>query len=383
MNKKIYCDYAATTPCDPIVVEKMYAALSSNQYFGNASSSSHWFGWQARELIEANRNSMAEALNIEPEEVIWTSGATEANNLIIYGVVKALEQVGKKGHIVTTQIEHPSVYEVMQSVAKLGWDVSFVQPESSGVIDASKLLKAVRKDTILVSVMYVNNETGVINPIQAIAKSLSAHNAMLHVDAVQAAGKLPIDLSELAVDFMTFSAHKFYGPKGVGMAYIRKECASYIEPLQYGGGHEQNKRSGTLPTHQIVGLTEAYQLSIKTMRQECEQQLIWRLLLEKSFLAIGGIIHGEAAQRLSNIVNVAFNGVDGEQLINALENIAVSSGSACNTKSILPSRVLRAMKVSEVVALNSIRISIGRYTREDEIKQIIEQITSTVEVLRT
>ena len=367
MNKPIYLDYAATTPVDPRVAEKLcsYLTLESG-HFGNPASRSHVFGWEAEEAVEQARKQVAALVNADPKEIVWTSGATESDNLAIKGVA---EFYGKKGkHIITSKTEHKAVLDPCRHLERFGYEVTYLEPEANGLIDLAKLEAALRPDTILVSIMHVNNEIGVIQDIAAIGELTRARGILFHVDAAQSAGKVPIDLEQLKVDLMSFSAHKIYGPKGIGALYVRRKPRVRIEAQMHGGGHERGMRSGTLPTHQIVGMGEAFRIAREEMAQENERI---RMLRDRLLSGVQDMeevyVNGDMEQRVPHNLNISFNYVEGESLMMALRDLAVSSGSACTSASLEPSYVLRAMGLSEAEAARTLRIGIGRFTSAADI----------------
>lgn len=379
INLPIYLDYAATTPVDPRVTEKMIPYLS--QHFGNPASRSHSFGWQAEKAVETAREQVAALVNADSKEIVWTSGATESNNLAIKGVAHFYQDKGK--HIITSKTEHKAVLDTCRHLEREGFEVTYLDPEPNGLIDLKQLAAAIREDTILVSIMHANNEIGVISDIAAIGEMTRARNVLFHVDAAQSAGKIPIDLQKLKVDLMSFSAHKLYGPKGIGALYVRRKPRVRLEAQTHGGGHERGMRSGTLPTHQIVGMGEAFRLA--SMEIETESKRVKRLRdrlwdglkdLEEVYL------NGDLERRLPGNLNVSFNFVEGESLIMGLKDLAVSSGSACTSASLEPSYVLRALGRNDELAHSSIRFSLGRFTTEEEIEHTIPLIRSKIEKLR-
>ncbi|OGT21275.1 MAG: IscS subfamily cysteine desulfurase [Gammaproteobacteria bacterium RBG_16_57_12] len=380
-KRPIYLDYAATTPVDPRVARKMMAYLTPDTEFGNPSSRSHLYGWHAEEAVEAARQQVAALINADPKEIVWTSGATESDNLAIKGAAHFYHNKGK--HLITCKTEHMAVLDSCRQLEQEGFEVTYLTPEPSGLIDLNKLAAALREDTLLVSIMHVNNEIGVIQDIEAIGELTRARGIIFHVDAAQSAGKVPIDLGRMKVDLMSLSAHKIYGPKGIGALYVRRQPRVRIEAQIHGGGHERGMRSGTLPVHQIVGMGEAFRIAKEEMREENEhiRQLRDRLLaglqdIEEIYL------NGDLEQRVPHNLNISFNYVEGESLIMALKDIAVSSGSACTSASLEPSYVLRAIGRSEELAHSSIRFSLGRYTTEQDIDYTIDLIHKKIRKLR-
>lgn len=380
--KPVYLDYAASTPVAPEVIVAMQECLGLEGNFGNPASRSHLYGWLAEEAVENARAQVAELLNADPREIIWTSGATEAINLAIKGAAFAAKRSGQGEHIVTSTIEHKAVLDTVNWLAQQGFRVTKVAPNSAGEITAEAVQEAVEEDTVLVSVMHANNETGVINDIAAIGAVVRAANAIFHVDAAQTFGKLPLDMGTLAVDLLSASAHKVYGPKGMGALYVRRRPGLKVEAQIHGGGHERGMRSGTLATHQIVGFGKASALALES--QEADNQRI-AALRERLWQRIAQLpnasINGGDAQRLAGHLNVAFHGVNGDLLLAGLTKIAASSGSACTSASVAPSYVLAAMGLSSQDAHSSLRFSLGRYTTEEEVDAAAEVIVDTVKRL--
>jgi len=381
MSQPIYLDYAATTPVDPRVKEKMIHYLSLDGEFGNAASRSHAYGWTAEQAVEEARNNVAALVNANPKEIVWTSGATESDNLAIKGVAHFYQKKGK--HIITSKTEHKAVLDTCRQLEREGFEVTYMDPEANGLIDMTKLEQAIRDDTILVSIMHVNNEIGVIQDIAAIGELTRSRGILFHVDAAQSAGKVPIDLEIMKVDLMSFSAHKIYGPKGIGALYVRRKPRVRLEAQMHGGGHERGMRSGTLATHQIVGMGEAFRIAKAEMQQDNARI---KQLHDKLLNAVKQIdevyINGDMEHKVPNILNVSFNYVEGESLIMALKGLAVSSGSACTSASLEPSYVLRALGRSDELAHSSIRFSLGRFTTEENIDYAIEQINNSIDKLR-
>ncbi|QYJ92380.1 IscS subfamily cysteine desulfurase [Shewanella spartinae] len=381
MKLPIYLDYAATTPVDPRVAEKMMQYMTMDGIFGNPASRSHRYGWQAEEAVDIARNQVAELINADPREIVFTSGATESDNLAIKGVAHFYHKKGK--HIITSKTEHKAVLDTCRQLEREGFEVTYLEPESNGIIPIEKLEAAMREDTILLSLMHVNNEIGVIHDIDAIGELCRAKKVIFHVDAAQSAGKLPIDLQKSKVDLMSISAHKMYGPKGIGALYVRRKPRIRLEATMHGGGHERGMRSGTLATHQIVGMGEAAAIAKADM--ESDNARI-RRLRDRLWDGIKHIeetyINGDSEQRYCGSLNVSFNFVEGESLMMALKDLAVSSGSACTSASLEPSYVLRALGLDDEMAHSSIRFSIGRFTTEEEIDHAIETITKSIGQLR-
>lgn len=366
MKLPIYLDYAATTPADPRVASKMMQFLTLDGTFGNPASRSHRFGWQAEEAVDVARNQVAELVNADPREIIFTSGATESDNLALKGAAHARRARGQ--HIITSQTEHKAVLDSCKQLESEGFTVTYLTPPANGIITPDAVRAALRDDTVLVSLMHVNNEIGVIQDIAAIGELCRARDILFHVDATQSVGKLPIDLSELKVDLMSFSAHKLYGPKGIGALYVRRKPKVVIDAQMHGGGHERGMRSGTLPVHQIVGMGEAFHLAREAQESEMARLATLRARLWQGLSALDGVqLNGDLAQSAPNILNVSFAGVDGESLIMALKDLALSSGSACTSASMEPSYVLRAIGLDEALAHSSLRFSLGRFTTEEEI----------------
>jgi cysteine desulfurase len=379
MQLPIYLDYSATTPVDPRVVDAMVPWLRQN--FGNPASRSHAFGWQAEKAVENARAQVAALVNCDPRELIWTSGATESINLALKGVAHFNQDKGK--HLITVKTEHKATLDTMRELEREGFDVTYMDVEPNGLLDFSKLEAALRPDTILVSVMFVNNEIGVIQDIPAIGELCRTRGIVFHVDAAQATGKVIVDLQQLKVDLMSFSAHKTYGPKGVGALFVRRKPRVRLEAQMHGGGHERGLRSGTLPTHQIVGMGEAFRIAKEEMATENERV---RMLRDRLWTGISRMeqvfLNGDWEQRVPHNLNVSFNFVEGESLIMAIKDVAVSSGSACTSASLEPSYVLRALGRSDELAHSSIRFTVGRFTTEEEIDYTVQLITRQVARLR-
>lgn len=377
----IYLDYSSTTPVDPRVVEKMKECLLLEGNFGNPASRSHRFGWVAEEAVDIARNQIAELVNADPREIVFTSGATESNNLAIKGAVHHNKNRGK--HIITVQTEHKAVLDTTHQLEREGFEVTYLSPKSNGILDLQDLEASMRDDTLLVSVMHVNNEIGVIQDIAAIGEICRERNIIFHVDAAQSTGKVAIDLQQLKVDLMSFSAHKTYGPKGIGALYVCRKPRVRIEAQIHGGGHERGMRSGTLATHQIVGMGEAFRIAKEEMQAENERIKMLRDKLWSGIKEIDEVyVNGDIEQRVAHNLNVSFNYVDGELLMMALKDLAVSSGSACTSTSIEPSYVLRALGIEDALAHSSIRFSIGRFTTEHEIDYAVKAIVNSIDKLR-
>jgi cysteine desulfurase len=375
----IYMDYSATTPVDPRVADKMIPFL--REQFGNPASRSHMYGWSAEAAVEEARANVAAIVGADPREIIWTSGATESNNLALKGAANFYKTKGK--HIITVKTEHKSVLDTVRELERVGFEATYLEPQDNGLITIEQLEAAIRPDTILVSVMLVNNEIGVIQPIDAIGELCRSKGIIFHCDAAQATGKVHIDLEKTKCDLMTFTAHKTYGPKGVGALYVRRKPRVRLEAQMHGGGHERGLRSGTLPTHQIVGMGEAFRLAKEEMDDELVRVKALRDRLAKGLMEIEEVyVNGDMEHRVPHNLNVSFNYVEGESLIMAIKDIAVSSGSACTSASLEPSYVLRALGRSDELAHSSIRFTIGRFTTEEDIDFTIELLKSKVGKLR-
>ena len=375
----IYMDYGATTPVDQRVVDAMIPWL--REHFGNPASRSHAWGWEAEAAVEKAREQVAALVGADPREIIWTSGATESDNLALKGAAQFYKTRGK--HLITVKTEHKAVLDTMRELERQGFEVTYLDVEEDGLLDLDKLKAALRPDTILVSVMFVNNEIGVIQDIAAIGAMCRERGIIFHVDAAQATGKVTIDLAKLPVDLMSLASHKTYGPKGIGALYVRRKPRVRIEAQMHGGGHERGMRSGTLPTHQIVGMGEAYRLAREEMGTEIERI---RMLHKKLVDGLSGIeqtfLNGHPTQRVPHNVNMSFNYVEGESLIMGVKGIAVSSGSACTSASLEPSYVLRALGRSDELAHSSLRMTIGRFTTEEEIDYVVSTLKDRVAKLR-
>lgn len=381
MKLPIYLDYSATTPVDPRVAEKMMQCLTIDGIFGNPASRSHRFGWQAEEAIDIARNQIADLIGADPREIVFTSGATEADNLALKGVANFYQKKGK--HIITSKTEHKAILDTCRQLEREGFEVTYLAPKSDGLIDLKELEDAMREDTILVSIMHVNNEIGVVQDIAVIGELCRSKGIIYHVDATQSVGKLPIDLSKLKVDLLSLSAHKVYGPMGIGALYVRRKPRIRLEAQMHGGGHERGMRSGTLAVHQIVGMGEAYRILKEEMADETKRLNELRLRLWNGIKDIEEVyINGSLEHTAPNILNVSFNYVEGESLMMALKDLAVSSGSACTSASLEPSYVLRALGLTDELAHSSIRFSLGRFTTEEEIDYAIKQIHSAIGRLR-
>ena len=378
-RKPIYLDYSSTTPIDPRVAEKMIPFIT--EHFGNPASRSHSFGWTAEKAVEEAREEVAKLVNADPREIVWTSGATESNNLAIKGASHFYSTKGK--HILTVATEHKAVIDAFRELEREGYTATYLEPEPNGLVDLEKFKKAIRPDTVLASVMFVNNEIGVIQDIEALGNICREQKVIFHVDAAQATGKVNIDLEKLPVDLMSFSAHKTYGPKGIGALYVRRKPRIRIEAQMHGGGHERGMRSGTLATHQIVGMGEAFRIARIEMQLENERI---RKLRDKLLHGLQDMeevyVNGDLKQRIPHNLNISFNYVEGESLIMAVKDIAVSSGSACTSASLEPSYVLRALGRSDELAHSSIRFSIGRFTTEADVDFTIQLLKEKIQKLR-
>ncbi len=381
MKLPIYLDYSATTPVDPRVAKKMCDCLTLDGNFGNAASRSHVYGWRAEEAIEHARRQVADLINADPREIVWTSGATESNNLAIKGIAHFYVSKGK--HIVTSKLEHKAVLDTTRQLEREGYEVTYLEPCEDGLITVDMVAAALREDTILVSIMHVNNEIGTINDIAAIGELTRSKGIFFHVDAAQTAGKVEVDLEKMKVDLMSFSAHKAYGPKGMGALYVRRKPRVRLEAQMHGGGHERGMRSGTLATHQIVGMGEAFELARLEMAEENKRiAALSKRFYDKVRDMDELYLNGSATQRIPHNLNLSFNYVEGESLIMALKDMAVSSGSACTSASLEPSYVLRALGRSDELAHSSIRFTFGRFTTEEEVDHAAGQIREAVARLR-
>ena len=381
MKKAIYLDYAATTPVDPRVAEKMLACLAMDGNFGNAASRSHLYGWKAEEAIETARQQVAQMIAAELREVVWTSGATESNNLAIKGVAEAYQYKGK--HIITSAIEHKAVLDCCDYLSQQGFDITYLKPDADGLISVEQVQNALRDDTILVSLMHINNELGTQTDIAEIGAVTRAAGVFLHVDAAQSAGKLPIDVKAMQVDLMSLSAHKMYGPKGMGALYVSRQPLVKLSAQIHGGGHERGMRSGTLATHQIVGMGEAAVIAVENLAEEAQRIRTLRDRLWSGIADLPGVSRNGATQTISpGHLNVCFSGVEGETLLMSLRQLAISSGSACNSASMKPSYVLTAMGLTDAQADSSVRLSIGRFTDETDVDNAVEHIRNVYERLQ-
>ncbi|MGK9064643.1 IscS subfamily cysteine desulfurase [Stutzerimonas chloritidismutans] len=381
MKLPIYLDYSATTPVDPRVAEKMVECLTAEGNFGNPASRSHAFGWKAEEAVENARRQVAELVNADPREIVWTSGATESDNLAIKGVAHFYASKGK--HIITSKIEHKAVLDTTRQLEREGFEVTYLDPGEDGIITPGMVEAALRDDTVLVSIMHVNNEIGTVNDIAAIGELTRSRGVLFHVDAAQSTGKVEIDLDQMKVDLMSFSAHKTYGPKGVGALYVRRKPRVRLEAQMHGGGHERGMRSGTLAAHQSVGMGEAFRIAKEEMASERERI---RALRDRFFKQVEHLeelyVNGSMTARVPHNLNLSFNYVEGESLIMALKDLAVSSGSACTSASLEPSYVLRALGRNDELAHSSIRFTFGRFTTEEEVDYAAQKVSEAVTKLR-
>ncbi|UWH26449.1 IscS subfamily cysteine desulfurase [Aeromonas veronii] len=381
MKLPIYLDYSATCPVDPRVAEKMMQCLTMDGLFGNPASRSHRFGWQAEEAVDLARNQVADLIGADPREIVFTSGATESNNLAIKGVAHFYASKGK--HIITSKTEHKAVLDTCRQLEREGFEVTYLEPMPNGLFTIEMIENAMRDDTILVSIMHVNNEIGVVQNIADIGDLCRSRKILLHVDAVQSVGKVSVDVEALKVDLLSVSAHKVYGPKGIGALFVRRKPRVRLEAQMHGGGHERGMRSGTLPTHQIVGMGEAFRIAKEEMVSEGERILALRQRLWNGIKDIEAVyINGDLEQRVPGNLNVSFAYVEGESLIMALKDLAVSSGSACTSASLEPSYVLRALGLNDELAHSSIRFSMGRFTTEEEIDYAVKLIRDSIGRLR-
>ncbi|MGU5684325.1 IscS subfamily cysteine desulfurase [Aeromonas allosaccharophila] len=381
MKLPIYLDYSATCPVDPRVAEKMMQCLTMDGLFGNPASRSHRFGWQAEEAVDLARNQVAELIGADPREIVFTSGATESNNLAIKGVAHFYASKGK--HLITSKTEHKAVLDTCRQLEREGFEVTYLEPMPNGLFTLEMIENAMRDDTILVSLMHVNNEIGVIQDIKGLGELCRSRKILLHVDAAQSVGKVEIDVEAMKIDLLSLSAHKIYGPKGIGALYVRRKPRVRIEAQMHGGGHERGMRSGTLPTHQIVGMGEAFRIAKEEMVSEGKRVMALRQRLWDGLKDIEAVyLNGDLEHRVCGNLNVSFAYVEGESLIMALKDLAVSSGSACTSASLEPSYVLRALGLNDELAHSSIRFSIGRFTTEEEIDYAVKLIRDSIGRLR-
>jgi cysteine desulfurase len=381
MRLPIYLDYSATTPVDPRVAKLMCDCLTMEGNFGNPASRSHVFGWKSEEAVENARRQVADLVNADPREIVWTSGATESDNLAIKGVAHFYASKGK--HIITSKIEHKAVLDSTRQLEREGFEVTYLEPGEDGIVTPAMVEAALREDTILVSIMHVNNEIGTVNDIAAIGELTRSRGVLVHVDAAQSTGKVEIDLEKMKVDLMSFSAHKTYGPKGIGALYVRRKPRVRLEAQMHGGGHERGMRSGTLATHQIVGMGEAFRIAKEDMQQDRDHVLALRERFMRQVEDMEELyVNGSMTQRVPHNLNLSFNYVEGESLIMALKDLAVSSGSACTSASLEPSYVLRALGRNDELAHSSIRFTFGRFTTEEDIDYAAQKVREAVVKLR-
>ncbi|TDO99380.1 IscS subfamily cysteine desulfurase [Marinomonas balearica] len=381
MQSPVYLDNSATTPVDPRVAEKMMSCLTENGNFGNPASRSHLFGWRAEEAVEEARLQVAELIHADAREIVWTSGATEADNLALKGVAYAYRKKGR--HIITSSIEHKAILDPCKQLEKEGFEVTYLKPNSKGEITVASVEAAITEDTVLVSLMHGNNELGVLTDIGAVGAITKEKGIFFHVDAAQTTGKVDIDVKAMNVDLMSLTAHKSYGPKGVGALYVRRTPKVKLEAQIHGGGHERGMRSGTLPTHQIVGMGEAYKLAKQEMADDSIRIAELRDHLWEGLQKLGGVhLNGASDQRVAGVLNVGFDGVDGEVLLMSLNDVAVSSGSACTSASLEPSYVLKEIGLDDALAHASLRLSIGRFTTKAQIDYALDVITNAISALR-
>ena len=377
----IYLDYASTTPVDPRVASKMMQYLTPDGEFGNPASRSHRYGWKADDAIEEARSHVANLVNCDPREIVWTSGATEADNLAVKGVARFYKSKGN--HIITSKIEHKAVLDPCRQLEREGFEVTYLEPDEGGIIHPKQVKEAIKKNTILVSLMHINNELGTLNDLNAIGEITREAGAFFHVDAAQSTGKVEIDLSTLPVDLMSFSAHKTYGPKGIGALFVRRKPRVRIEALIHGGGHERGMRSGTLAPHQIAGMGEAFRIAKEEMKDDhAKVKAFHKKFLDEAMKIEHAYVNGDLNNKVPNILNISFNFVEGESLIMGLKDIAVSSGSACTSASLEPSYVLRALGRKDELAHSSIRFSFGRFTNNEEVENTLSILHNVVDRLR-
>lgn len=377
----IYLDYLSTTPVDPRVAEAMAGCLTMDGVFGNPASRSHGFGWRAESVVEDARSDVAELINADPREIVWTSGATESDNLAIKGAAHQHRERGR--HLITSMMEHKAVLDTCAQLEREGFSVTYLRPDHRGLITAEMVQSALRDDTVLVSIMHANNEVGTVNDIASIGAVCRAAGVLYHVDAAQSAGKIPLDMDTTAVDLLSMSAHKLYGPKGIGALYVRRRPRVRIEAQIHGGGHERGMRSGTLPTHQIAGFGMAARIARETMVTEIDRLKALRARFWEGIRDLPGVsINGDESARLPGALNIAFPGVEGDALMLSMVDLAVSSGSACTSESIEPSYVLRAMGLSDDLAHSSLRFSFGRFTQPEDVEHAIVTVRHAVEKLR-
>lgn len=381
MQKPIYLDYSATTPVDPRVVTVMMECLSLEGNFGNPASRSHIFGWRAEQIVEEARRQVADLVNADPREIVWTSGATESDNLAIKGAAYNYRERGS--HIITSSIEHKAVLDTCKFLESEGFEVTYLPPAADGLTSPQSVRDAIRDDTILISIMHANNELGVVNDVAAIGEIARESGVLLHVDGAQSVGKIPVDMALMKVDLLSMTAHKMYGPKGVGALYVRRSPAVHIQAQIHGGGHERGMRSGTLAVHQIAGMGEAARIAREEMSQEEVRIAALRDRFWEQLNGLEGIhINGNAASRVPGVLNIAVEGVDGESLLLSLKDLALSTGSACNSASVEPSYVLHALGVADELAHSSLRFSFGRYTTAEEVDLAASQFSEAILKLR-
>ncbi|PPC76200.1 IscS subfamily cysteine desulfurase [Pokkaliibacter plantistimulans] len=381
MKLPIFLDYQSTTPVDPRVAEKMVQCLTMDGVFGNPASRSHVFGWKAEELVEQARDQVADLIGADSREIVWTSGATEASNLAIKGAAHFYQKKGK--HVITSKIEHKATLDSCRQLEREGFEITYLTPNANGMIEPEMVAEALRDDTVLVSLMHANNEIGTITDIAAIGKLTRERGILLHVDAAQSVGKVPVDVEAMNVDLMSLTAHKIYGPKGIGALYVRRKPRVRIEAQMHGGGHERGMRSGTLPTHQIVGMGEAYRIAKLDMEKDAAHASALRNRLWNGVKDMEAVyLNGDADHRVAGNLNISFAYVEGESLLMSLKDLAVSSGSACTSASLEPSYVLRALGLNDELAHSSIRFGIGRFTTEEEVDYAVELIRKAVDKLR-
>jgi cysteine desulfurase len=377
----IYLDYASTTPVDPRVASKMMEYLTPDGEFGNPASRSHRYGWKADDAVEEARSHVANLVNADPREIVWTSGATEADNLAVKGVARFYKSKGS--HIITSKIEHKAVLDPCRQLEREGFEVTYLEPNEFGIIQPDQVKEAIKESTILVSLMHINNELGTLNDLQSLGEITRESGVFFHVDAAQSTGKVEIDLSKLPVDLMSFSAHKTYGPKGIGALFVRRKPRVRIEALIHGGGHERGMRSGTLAPHQIVGMGEAFRIAKLEMTKDHDMIAKYhKKFLDEAMKIEHVYINGDLKNKVPNILNMSFNFVEGESLIMGLKDIAVSSGSACTSASLEPSYVLRALGRKDELAHSSIRFSFGRFTKESDVDKTLSILNNVVDRLR-
>lgn len=378
-SRAVYMDYAATTPVDPRVAHQMSSCLMMDGHFGNPASSSHVYGWEAEELVEQSRVDIARLIGADPLEIVWTSGATEADNLAI----KGLAEIDNRRHVVTSSYEHKAVLDTCRHLEENGYSVTYVKPESDGLIKPSRVEEAITSDTFVVSVMHVNNEIGVINDVATIGRICRKRGVPFHVDAAQSVGKIPVNVKLMHIDLLSISGHKIYGPKGIGALYVRRNPPVRIAPTIHGGGHERGMRSGTLPTHQIVGIGTAAKMCEQELETDAARILQLRERLWSHLKQIAGVhLNGSGDQRVPGLLNVGFEGIQDESLLMALSDVAVSSGSACTSATVEPSYVLRELGVPHDLAASSIRFSLGRYSTQDDVDYVGGRVATVVDALR-